>query len=283
MTIGSLLAVPISADGEILGALELLNKKGGFDEGDERLATLLAGQAGRAIALRRSRDEDERKARMAAIGQMLSGVLHDVRTPMTVIGGYAELLAEEDDPKERAAQSKIILAQLEHLNAMTRETIAFARGDIKVLARKVYLQAFLKDVSVQLEQEFAVTKIELKLQANYTGTAKFDENKLKRVVYNLARNAIEAMPKGGKFTFTIDREDDELVMRFADNGPGIPPEIADKLFQSFVTAGKKNGTGLGLAIVKTVAEEHGGTVVCKSKPGKGTTFELRIPAGTPRD
>ena len=135
----------------------------------------------------------------------------------------------------------------------------------------------------QLHQEFAITKVELKIQADYTGSAKFDENKLKRLVYNVARNAIEAMPEGGRFTYAVAREADELVMRFIDNGPGIPPEIADKLFGSFVTARKKNGTGLGLAIVKTIAEEHGGSVTYKSKQGKGTTFELRFPAGTPRD
>ena len=277
VTIGALLCVPISAEGKIIGALELLNKKGGFDHGDERLATLLAGQAGRAIALRRSREEDERKGRMAAIGQMLSGVLHDVRTPMTVIAGYAELMADETDLKERQASAQIILGQLEHLNAMTRETLAFAKGERSVLIRKVYMQDFIKEVRQQLEQELQLTKVELKVQPDYTGAARFDENKIKRVVYNLARNAAEAMPKGGRFTYAVAREGEDLVMRFSDNGPGIPPEIADKLFGSFVTARKKNGTGLGLAIVKTIAEEHGGTVVCKSKPGKGTTFELRLP------
>ncbi len=283
VSIGSLLCVPIAADGKIIGALELLNKKGGFDHGDERLATLLAGQAGRAITLLRSREEGERKGRMAAIGQMLSGVLHDVRTPMTVIAGYAELMADETDLKERQSCAQIILGQLEHLNAMTRETLAFARGERTVLIRKVYMQQFIKEVHEQLQQEFSDTRVELKVQADYTGSARFDENKLKRVVYNLARNAVEAMPKGGRFSYAVDREGEDLVMRFSDNGPGIPPEIADKLFQSFVTARKKNGTGLGLAIVKTIAEEHGGTVVCRSKPGKGTTFEVRIPAGAPRD
>ncbi len=283
VTIGALLCVPVIGDGKIIGALELLNKKGGFDHGDERLVTLLAGQAGRAITLRRSRDEGERKGRMAAIGQMLSGVLHDVRTPMTVIAGYAELMADETDPKERQLASQIILNQLEHLNAMTRETLAFAKGERSVLIRKVYLQNFIKEVTVLLGQEFRNTKVELKVQPDYTGVARFDENKVKRVVFNLARNALEAMPKGGRFTFVVAREEDDLLLKFQDNGPGIPPEIADKLFGSFVTARKKNGTGLGLAIVKTIAEEHGGTVVCRSKPGKGTTFELRLPAAAPRD
>ncbi len=279
--VGALLCVPIVAEGRALGALELLNKDGGFTESDERLATLLAGQAGRVLLLKQARDEDERKGRLASIGQMLSSVLHDVRTPMTVITGYTEMLADEDDPAARKEASEIILGQLEHLNAMTRETLAFAKGERSVLIRKVYLQNFTNELKKLLAQEFERTKIELKINAAYQGAARFDENKLKRAIFNLARNAIEAMPKGGRFTLSIEREADDLVVRCADNGPGIPDEIADKLFQSFVTAGKKNGTGLGLAIVKTIAEEHEGTVVCKSRPGKGTTFEVRFPAGIP--
>jgi signal transduction histidine kinase len=143
----------------------------------------------------------------------------------------------------------------------------------------VYMQNFIADVRTHLEQEFLRSKVELKIEPAYTGAARFDENKLKRLVYNIARNAIEAMPKGGRFTFTVDSDKEDLVLKFADTGPGIPEEIADRLFESFVTSGKKNGTGLGLAIVKTIAEEHGGSVSFKSKPGKGTTFEVRFPAG----
>ncbi|MBX7115775.1 MAG: GAF domain-containing sensor histidine kinase [Myxococcaceae bacterium] len=281
--VGSVLCVPILGENEVIGALELLNKKTGFTEADERLGYLLAGQTGRALVLRQSRDEVERKARLAAIGQMLSGVLHDVRTPMMVIGGYAELMVDDEDRASRQDAAALILSQLEHLNAMTRETLAFAKGESDLLLRKVYLQNFVKDVSAQLEIEFEKTKVELKVQAEYLGLARFDENKVKRVVYNMARNAIDAMPKGGKFVFAVEREAEDLVMRFQDNGPGIPAEIADKLFQSFVTAGKKNGTGLGLAIAKKIAVEHGGSIECKSKPGKGTTFEMRFPAGMPHE
>lgn len=282
LAVGSVLAVPVVADGRRIGALELLNKKGGFTAADERLATLLAAQAGRAIVLRRQREEGEQQQRLSAIGRMLASVLHDVRTPMTVISGFAELMANENDPVERRAMATTIMNQLDHLNAMTRETLAFARGEREVLVRKVYLQNFFKDVKEHLDQEFKDSKVDLKLQLEYLGAARFDETKLKRVIYNISRNALEAMPDGGKFTIGVDREGDDLVMRFSDNGPGIPEEIAGRLFESFVTSGKRNGTGLGLAMVKTVAEEHGGKVTCKSRPGKGTTFELRIPAGTPK-
>lgn len=279
--IKSVLCVPIPGDDRILGSMELLNKPGGFNEADERLATLLAGQTGRAIMLRRAREEGERRGRLSAIGQMLSGMLHDLRTPMTIISGYAQLMISESDQAEREKIAEVIEKQIGHINGMTRETLAFARGERDLLLRKVYLQKFLQEVEEFLRKDFEPTQVELKLQVNYTGAVRFDENKMKRVIYNIARNAVQAMPDGGRFVMTVERVGDELVLTFQDNGPGIPPEIADRLFQSFVTAGKKNGTGLGLAIVKKIAEEHGGSVTFRSKPGKGTTFEVRVPAGTP--
>jgi signal transduction histidine kinase len=281
--VGAVLCVPIHAQGKNLGALELLNKPGGFTPGDERLAVLLAGQVGRALVLRQSREEAERKARLAAIGQLMAGVLHDLRTPMTVIAGYAEMMAVEDDAQTRAEMAKAILAQLENVSAMQRETLAFARGERSIFVRKVFLHVFMKELDEQLQQEFSGSNVECKVQVGYAGPARFDEAKLRRAIFNLARNSIDAMPDGGRFVLSVEREGGDLVFRTQDNGPGIPPQIADKLFESFVTAGKKHGTGLGLAIVRKIAEEHGGTVTCKSKLGKGTAFEIRIPAGTPEE
>jgi signal transduction histidine kinase len=273
----AVLCVPIQGNDRVLGALELLNKPGGFDAADERFATLVAGQAGRAVLLRRTREEGERKARLAALGQMLSGVLHDLRTPMTIISGYAQLMVGEDDRQERERLADIIEKQFDHIGGMTRETLAFARGERELLLRKVYLQDFCREVEEYLRHDLEQSQVELKMQVSYTGVARLDENKLKRVIYNIARNAAQAMRTDGRFTFCVEREEEELVLRFQDTGPGIPPEIADRLFESFVTAGKSEGSGLGLAIVKRIVEAHGGTVSFKSKPGRGTTFEVRLP------
>ncbi len=87
------------------------------------------------------------------------------------------------------------------------------------------------------------------------------------------------MPGGGRFTLTVERDADILVLRFEDTGPGVPPEIADRLFESFVTAGKSGGSGLGLAIVKRIVDAHGGTVSFRSRRDEGTTFEVRLPLG----
>jgi len=278
---GAVQCVPIPGEDHILGALLLLDKPDGFTENDEQLATLLAGQTGRAILLRHAREEGERRARLESIGQLLSSVLHDLRTPMTVISGYAQLMAQGTSESERRQYSEVIERQVEHINAMTRETLAFARGERALLLRYVQMFRFTSDVKEFLTQDFAHSNVALEIRERYSGPARVDENKLKRLVYNIARNSAQAMPDGGKFILTLERQGDELVLRFEDNGPGIPTEIADRLFQSFVTAGKAGGTGLGLAIVKKIAEEHGGTVGFTSAPGKGTTFEVRLPVGTP--
>lgn len=278
--VGAVLCVPIHAEHRTLGAVELLNREGGFSESDEKLAVLLAGQIGRALDDRQTREERERKARLATVGQMLSGVLHDLRTPLTVISGYAEIMVTEEERAAREEMSKSIVAQLQLIHAMQQETLAFARGERTVLIRKVYLHNFMREISEQLLHQFASSKVDLKVHVEYSGTARFDENKLKRAIFNLARNAIEAMPDGGRFTLSVSREENDLVFRASDNGPGIPTEIADKLFESFVSSGKANGTGLGLAMVRKIAKEHGGTVTCKTRVAKGTTFELRFPAGT---
>ncbi len=284
---GSVLCVPVKGEGHhMLGALELLNKPGGFTEGDERLAVLLAGQVGRALVRKQSQEEEERRARLASIGQMIAGVLHDLRTPLTVISGYAEMLIDEKDPAVRSQFSKSILSQVDHVTAMQGETLAFVRGERSLFKRKVFLHLYMRELESQLQQELAATAkgVELKLELLYSGTARFDESKLTRAIFNLARNAVDAMgEEGGKLTLQVAREKGDVIFRAIDTGPGIPEEIADRVFESFVTSGKKNGTGLGLAMVRSVAKEHEGDVTFKSKPGKGTTFEIRFPAGTETD
>jgi K+-sensing histidine kinase KdpD len=275
----SCLCVPLTEEGRVLGAIELLNKvEGDFDEDDLKLLSIIAAESARAVAVGRLREQEAREERLASIGRMLSGVLHDFKTPMTIISGYAQLMAEERDPEERGRSATLIVKQFESINAMTREVLEFAKGKVELLVRKVNVNTFVDEVAEYLRRDFAGKDIELRLRADYTGVARFDENKIKRVIFNVARNAMQAMEPGGRFTLSVDKEGDELVWKMADTGKGIPEEIQGRLFQSFATHGKAEGTGLGLAIVKRIAEEHGGSVSYKTRAGKGTTFTVRIPA-----
>jgi signal transduction histidine kinase len=94
---------------------------------------------------------------------------------------------------------------------------------------------------------------------------------------NIINNAQDAMPQGGELHLTVDRDDGTIRFTITDSGNGIPPEIRDRMFEAFVTAGKKKGTGLGLAITKRIVDQHGGTIEVQSEPGKGTTFVVSIP------
>ncbi len=206
-------------------------------------------------------------------------MIHDLKTPLTVIRGYVQLMETSTNTPERQKFAELILRQFEHIGAMQREVLEFARGEKRVLLRKVYVQQFFDDVREQLEADLAKRGIELVVDVQETGTARFDEGKVLRAVHNLARNAAEAMsPGGGKFVIKVtrDKADRSLVLTFSDTGPGIPKEIEHRLFQSFVTSGKRGGTGLGLAIVKKIADEHGGTITVQST-GRGATFKLRLP------
>ena len=276
------MVVPLEGDHDTpMGAIAIYNKRLGrpFSDEDRGLFELIVANASTAVLLQLSREAREREERLTTIGRLLSSVIHDLKTPLTVISGYVQLMQGAADAAQRGRYADLVLRQFDLIGAMQREVLEFARGEKSVLVRKVYLQSFFEDVRVQLEADLARRGVELVVDVQERGTARFDEGKMLRVVHNLARNAAEAMGnKGGKFVIKVtrDKESGDLVVTFSDTGPGIPKDIEDRLFQSFVTSGKKGGTGLGLAIVKKIAQEHGGTISVQSS-SRGATFKLRIP------
>jgi signal transduction histidine kinase/putative methionine-R-sulfoxide reductase with GAF domain len=275
------LIVPLEGEHTPMGALAIYNKRSGrpFDDEDRELLQLVTANASTAILLQLSREGREREERLTTIGRLLSSVIHDLKTPLTVISGYVQLMQGSNDRRIRERYANLVLRQFDLIGAMQREVLEFARGEKSVLVRKIYLQKFFDDVRGQLEADLARRGVELVVDVQERGTARFDEGKILRVVHNLARNAVEAMGRrGGKFVIKVtrDRGDGSLLLSFSDTGPGIPKEIEHRLFQSFVTSGKKGGTGLGLAIVKKIAEEHGGSIAVQSS-SRGATFKLRIP------
>jgi signal transduction histidine kinase/putative methionine-R-sulfoxide reductase with GAF domain len=280
----SAIAVPLEGEGdEAVGALALYDSKkpAGFSQDDRALLRLISANASTAVRLFRSRLERERSERLTTIGRLLSGVMHDMRTPLTVISGYVQLMTTTPDPGQRAEHAKLILKQFDLISAMQREVLEFARGERSILVRKVYLTKFFDDMEKQLRREIEGSPVTLTVLLEDRGVARFDESKLTRVIHNLARNAVEAMgSRGGELTLRVSREAGELVLTVSDTGKGIPKDIEGKLFQSFVTSGKRGGTGLGLAIVKKIMDEHSGSIDVKSSP-QGATFTLRLPQDGP--
>ncbi|MFW5966943.1 MAG: GAF domain-containing protein [Persicimonas sp.] len=287
MPVRSVVAVPLFDDEECIGALKVVNRvdeqgrpdSHGFSEDDRKVLTLIAGQIASAVAAKRHRAEKQKADRLATIGQMLTGVLHDLKNPIAVISGNVQLMTKSDDRQKREEYAESIQKQFEHLNQMTGELLTFARGETDITVEEVDLEAFFSEVCELLEHELSRTDIEFRTRLDYRGTAQFDAGKLKRAIVNLARNAAEAMPDGGDFEMAVERDGDQIVFSFRDTGQGIPEEIQNTLFDSFVTAGKKHGTGLGLAIVEKIVEEHDGQITYETERGEGTTFYIRLPRG----
>ncbi|MBV8761740.1 MAG: GAF domain-containing protein [Deltaproteobacteria bacterium] len=281
VTPAHIMIAPLVDGEDVIGGIEIIDqrktKRDGtpWTEADLKLLVLIAGQAASAIGLARRRSEQSKSDRLASIGRMLAGLLHDLKTPMTIISGYAQLMAASDEGHQREQYVEQIQRQFDLMAGMTREVLAFARGETDLVMRKVYVNRFTEDLTTQLGAATAGRGIDFQVEATYDGIAFFDEQKLLRVFHNLARNAIEAMPDGGKLRVTCSRDSDSLRFTVSDTGSGIPPELRGRLFELFAT-NKKGGTGLGLAIVKKIVDDHRGTISCDSGAG-GTTFAIELP------
>ncbi len=279
----SAIAAPLVVEGEgTHGALVLYNHKrrpSAPDTDEAALLKLVSANVSTQLRLLRMREQQAREDRLRSIGQLLSGVMHDLRSPLTVINGYVQLMELSDEPVIRAEYAATIREQFEIIGAMQHDLLAYARGQIPILVRQVHLRQLADDLRRDLESDLAASGIRLVLEVERRATAFFDQGKIRRAVNNLARNAVEAMPQGGELTIRCRRDEEQLVVSVSDTGPGIPKGIRKRLFEPFVTAGKAMGSGLGLSIVKQIVDDHGGRIEVESTR-RGTTFTLRLPQAT---
>ncbi len=245
---------------------------------NEKVLGILGQKIVRALELKELRESFLRQERLSAIGQMMSTIVHDLRSPLNSIQGFTELLLLDDVTREEIREyADIILMEIQSLSNMTTEILDFARGKTGILPRKCSVKEILKRFKPQAEQLFRNTKIEFQLQNSSKKYIYVDIDKCTRVLYNIAKNAKEAMLDEGRFICQVYDENNLVVFKLTDTGPGIPEEIKDRLFESFVTSGKEKGTGLGLAIVKRIVDDHRGKIEIESEKEKGTTFIIKFP------
>jgi signal transduction histidine kinase len=273
-----------SDEAHCLGALVVYNKLGAdrFDRHDIELVELLTANASTALRLRLAREGTDRERRLATIGRLLSGVLHDMRTPLAVVRANLDLIAAEPQEEERRERSKKAKAQLDAIGRMEADVLSFVRGDTSVLLRKVYVDAFVQRLKEHVAPWLERRGLAFRVDCREHGVHRFDESKIERVLQNLVKNAAEAVgERGGEVVLRVTREaTGALVFEVIDDGPGIPPEIRARLFGTFVSAGKSGGTGLGLAMAKRFVDEHRGVIDFETGPG-GTAFRVVLPMPDP--
>jgi PAS domain S-box-containing protein len=224
--------------------------------------------------------------RLAAIGRMSALVAHEIRNPLSSIGLNAELLEEElgaEEPGARAEARELLGAitrEVEHLTEVTEDYLRFARLP-KPRLQPEALDELLDDLLRFLQAEFAEAGVEIERDfAADLGPVAVDEGQLRQAFLNLLKNAVEAMPSGGRVVVQTRQVDGRVEVRIRDLGRGIEPEVLERIFEPFFST-RPGGTGLGLPLSQQILQEHGGRIRCESQPGQGTTFVVELPASPP--
>lgn len=217
----------------------------------------------------------QQSEKLTLAGQFAAGIAHEIRNPLTSIKGFLQLLRTEATFKEH--YFTIMLDELNRIETILSELLLLAKPKnsnyqvknvVEILSSVVALldtQAILNDI--QILQHIKVER----------ALVYCDENQLKQVFINLIKNAIEAMTSGGNITIIVDRENEELVLQFIDQGPGIPKETLSRIGQPFFTT-KETGTGLGLSVSYSIIEAHQGTICLSSEENIGTSFTITLPS-----
>jgi len=293
VSLAATLIVPGFIEDELVGFLALGEKLSGagYLPDDLHAFSTLANEA--AIAIDNARSYHElmttnehlrmayerllQQERLAAAGQFATGMAHEIKNPLSAIKTFAEYLPEKyQDRTFREKFFKIVQSEIDRINTIVKELLEFAKP-APLEVQPVRVSQLLDETLTLLSNQMLKHSVEVQRAFLENGlTIHADPKQLKQVLLNLLLNSLEAMPNGGRLTLAISLQDERLVLTVTDTGCGIPDEYQAKLFDPFFTT-KERGMGLGLAVVKGVVERHGGSIFIRSRPGAGTTVEVRLP------
>ncbi len=268
----------LSHDNQPIGNIIVINPASNDkDSGasNEKLLTLISAQVSRSIAIVRGRTERAETDRLASVGRMLAGVAHDLRNPMTAVSGYAQILATEEETEERQFFSENIVRNIKEMTAMVNDVLSYSRGDFTLKPSLVELEQLSLQLREILEPLCAQRRIELTIHAT-RDVISADLAKVKRILLNLGKNAVDAQLRGGTLTLDLKSVDGTFHATIIDTGPGLPPEVQENLFRPVITRKDGGGTGLGLSIVKRFVDDHYGQINVQTS-SEGTMFKIQLP------
>jgi len=215
---------------------------------------------------------------------------HELRGPLTALRGEVELaLRRERDPEEYRRVLASSLEEVYRLSRLAEDLLTLARSDAGVMEPRLQSTDVLERaerVLQRLRRKAADRGVDLALRAHGDTEAMVDPGLMDQLLWNLVDNAVKFTPEGGRVQVTVQGDDDELTLRVADTGPGLPPDQMDRVFERFFRVDEARthddetgGTGLGLAIVRAIVDVHGGRAEARNRPEGGAEFVVRLRGG----
>jgi two-component system, NtrC family, sensor histidine kinase HydH len=227
--------------------------------------------------LKKSQEKLVHSERLAAVGSMASHVSHEIKNPLIAIGGMAHQLKRSPNLTDKEKDKlDLVINEIGRLENMLLEVRDFTRP---TTPRKIRtsLHRLIKEITELLSDLTREQQIEVLTDLDPRVTEfSFDPDQMKQVLLNLIKNALEAMPEGGRLSVTTRREDDQAVVEISDTGQGFEKDHQTDLFRPFYTT-KKKGTGLGLAVSYKIVQDHNGDIRVDSQTGRGTRVVVLLP------
>ena len=246
------------------------------EESHDELGVLARTFNRMSASIQTTRDEQVQSAQMMAVGRLAASIAHDLRNPLSAVVGGSEMLAEFDLAPDQIKQT----ASHVHNAARRMEKLLAEVGQVARAKSGERITCHVKDLldTAVESQETKASGQQVVIQRCIDGeyTVQCERSRVERVLINLIANSLEAMPSGGEISMRVWAAEGTAWIEVADTGPGVPAEIRAKLFQPFVTAGKKNGLGLGLALARQTMLDHGGDLELLASD-HGARFRLRLP------
>ena len=235
---------------------------------------------GRDLTLRRQLEELRlQAAKMASLGVMAGGIAHEIRNPLGICSGAAQLMMQApDDPALQKECAQRIYENIQRASTVIENLLKFARP-AETQFRTIDINTIVQDALALVESQARDKHIQVTLQPS-TGktTLNGSQGLLQQVFANLILNGCQSMAEDGKLTITINTEDRWVTVDVSDTGCGIPTEDMDKIFDPFYTTKPVGqGVGLGLPICYSVIHQHGGTINARSQNSEGSTFTVKLP------
>jgi signal transduction histidine kinase len=281
------LAVPMLAEGQVIGVLAVLDKAEGFGPDDETFLTSFASQA--AIAVVNSQLYEHTKSLDRLKSEFVAVVSHEIRTPLTSVKGALELLSDERYFDHNEQQTKLLTiahANAERLLVLINDILDFSKlenASLPMIIERQRLEPVVEQAVNNLRNLVEERKIQIAMEfTTDLPDLMLDSNRIAQVVTNLLSNAIKFSPVGGRIEVTAEYADDGVRVGVRDHGEGIAAPDLPKLFRKFsqidsTSTRKAGGTGLGLVICRGIVEQHGGKIWVESAIGEGSAFYFTLP------